>query len=608
MPLGEKRNEAARIALWGAMGYAVGMLLAHALFGDSEAAMPIWAWDWRQWRPLAAGLVVVLLWRNVVEPALNQRRSGKCNTSRKRRSASLRRLADVVVALLFAVIFETLVELTVNEIHNSLVPFFVYLVVGFVMAGGTTYWLVRGAQRRRLVWSGALGGALTQFVAVVAIPLMIAFGVLLLAANGKSLEPNTAKDLIDLELLLLAIPLLFGVLTGLFCGLAIRFRLATAGLAIALAMAVYTVIWRELLTLFPTFGPDEALGRVLVALFWPMLMGAAGWGLAVWICPGAERLLDGRRGTATRFRFVHIAAAYVLVVAAFLQSGDIQKLSTILDISPSEWTKTCVSPDGGGCTVEIPNKKLDDGKESLETGQDTFKAWDGTLSITNAHHLKAEAGIPKTQFECWRFDVPDGQTVKSVSEACKHSRPGFTIVGKPEEGTSPDGWSYQDRREVETNGSESRPAVAIRMKYWTNGRRFYVLSVSTRRDRIGAPEADRFFRSFDPAAKPAATGNSVAPGGAAASIRQTTATVAANDSDTYWITFAGRGYGQVRVHSYGSTFLYVRVFDRSGNPLVSGTDEHGDAVLRFNASYSGAYRIVVENKEQIANSYHIATN
>jgi hypothetical protein len=103
-------------------------------------------------------------------------------------------------------------------------------------------------------------------------------------------------------------------------------------------------------------------------------------------------------------------------------------------------------------------------------------------------------------------------------------------------------------------------------------------------------------------------GNSFTQAGATPPTKPTTTTVAANDFNAYWITFAGGEYGQVRVHSYGSTFLYVGVYDNDGNLLAADTDRSGDAVLTFYCTYTGAYRIVVLNKAPIANPFYIATN
>ena len=102
--------------------------------------------------------------------------------------------------------------------------------------------------------------------------------------------------------------------------------------------------------------------------------------------------------------------------------------------------------------------------------------------------------------------------------------------------------------------------------------------------------------------------NSFAQAGATPPFRPSTTTVAANDYNAYWITFAGGEYGQVRVHSYGSTFLIVGVYDNDGNLLAADTDRSGDAVVTFYCTYTGPYRIVVLNKAPFANSFYISTN
>ena len=86
-----------------------------------------------------------------------------------------------------------------------------------------------GAQRspRRLVWNGVLGGALTQTVAAVLIALFVALGVLFEIANGQTITADKAKDLIVSVLGAMTTPLLFGVPTGLVCGLAIKYRLSS---------------------------------------------------------------------------------------------------------------------------------------------------------------------------------------------------------------------------------------------------------------------------------------------------------------------------------------------------------------------------------------------
>ena len=156
-----------------------------------------------------------------------------------------------------------------------------------------------------------------------------------------------------------------------------------------------------------------------------------------------------------------------------------------------------------------------------------------------------------------------------------------------------------------------------------NSRYFFVVSVTARRDLINAEQVEKFFTSVDLKDPQSIEANSRKsqdqsavqtdqvpsddrPAVAAPSDKERTATVGANDHDDYSVDRVGGNYVQLRVHSYGSTFLYVGIYDRDGNLLAADNDRNGDALLTFYASYSGAYRIVVLNKAPIANSYHIA--
>ncbi len=101
---------------------------------------------------------------------------------------------------------------------------------------------------------------------------------------------------------------------------------------------------------------------------------------------------------------------------------------------------------------------------------------------------------------------------------------------------------------------------------------------------------------------------SFANAGATPPTQPTTTTVAANSHNAYWICFGGGELGQVRVHSYGITFLWVGVYDAEGNLLAVGNDRNSDALVSFYATYTGSYKIVVENDAPIANTFYISTN
>jgi hypothetical protein len=80
------------------------------------------------------------------------------------------------------------------------------------------------------------------------------------------------------------------------------------------------------------------------------------------------------------------------------------------------------------------------------------------------------------------------------------------------------------------------------------------------------------------------------------------------DTDVFRVTFAGGSYAQVRLHSYGGTFLVLRVYDHNGNLVASDTDRSSDARATWMPLYDGVFTIVVSNAATVANSYFLSTN
>ena len=391
LPLGKERNTAAGIAVWSVAGFAVGMLLAHALFGDFDKAMPMWAWEPRQWRSLVTAVLTVLLWRRVVEPALERRRCGH-GTPRTAVKSRCRHLNDVLAVLLLATTSETLVAVTVGELDQNPMRFLAYLGVGLIGAGGTTYRLVRGAQRspRRLVWNVAWGGTLTKSALAGVILLVALLVVLVNIANGRPLSSADAQKLIGQGMVLTPTLLMFWMLSGPFCALAIKHRLSSPGLAIALAMAIYMIAWREVFTFCGMLTND------FVALFWQLMMAAAGWGLGVSICPGAEHVLGRAAGGRARLRPVHVFAAFAGAVLVFLPRN-VRTLNSIVGIEA--WRQTNAAPEDSLCSVAMPARP---GKDQPDRDIEEFSGWHKLLSKTTASHCHVRIGSPETVFESWR--------------------------------------------------------------------------------------------------------------------------------------------------------------------------------------------------------------
>lgn len=77
---------------------------------------------------------------------------------------------------------------------------------------------------------------------------------------------------------------------------------------------------------------------------------------------------------------------------------------------------------------------------------------------------------------------------------------------------------------------------------------------------------------------------------------------------TYTRAFVGGEVAQVRVHSYGTTFLELRVYDEHGNLIGADTDRVGDAVVTWVPLYTGTFKIQIINRAAVANPYVISFN
>jgi hypothetical protein len=77
---------------------------------------------------------------------------------------------------------------------------------------------------------------------------------------------------------------------------------------------------------------------------------------------------------------------------------------------------------------------------------------------------------------------------------------------------------------------------------------------------------------------------------------------------SYDVYFYGNELAQVRVHSYGSTFLQVIVFDDRGNIVAQDNDKFGDALPSWIPPRMGCYTIKVINNAPLTNSFYISTN
>ena len=81
-----------------------------------------------------------------------------------------------------------------------------------------------------------------------------------------------------------------------------------------------------------------------------------------------------------------------------------------------------------------------------------------------------------------------------------------------------------------------------------------------------------------------------------------------SSTDRYQVAFYGGEFAQVRVHSYGDTYVEVTISDEFGNVVATATDRSGDALLTWYVPSAGVYTIRVHNPSPFGNEYFISTN
>lgn len=78
---------------------------------------------------------------------------------------------------------------------------------------------------------------------------------------------------------------------------------------------------------------------------------------------------------------------------------------------------------------------------------------------------------------------------------------------------------------------------------------------------------------------------------------------------TYSTAFVGGEVAQVRVRSYGNTFLAVVVYDENGSEIVGDTDKSGgDILLTWRPRWTGVFKVKIGNPASVSNTYYYSHN
>jgi hypothetical protein len=302
-----------RIAVWGGAGGGIGRVVWESTF-EKDGLLD---WGGTQWLGFFLAGVAVLFWETRVDPALEARLSGASAVPEKPARRGLKHtLIATLQAFVAVFIVQMFFELLDAPLRQDPVAFFRSVLTIAIICGAITYAWVRCAQRS-LLWamlSGFLAGFAVSYLATVVdvciwpsayrIPRDRLFEVLLAWRFHLQYALNA---------------LTWGS-WGLAGGLAIQRKWGPcASMGILIAALVLDPLWT--IALWGWFG-ERFMQRLTFALMFLGAFRTLGWGLGLFICPGADRLLDlspitrSRRGMIVFWGLGGAALLLYTVVAA----------------------------------------------------------------------------------------------------------------------------------------------------------------------------------------------------------------------------------------------------------------------------------------------------
>jgi hypothetical protein len=86
------------------------------------------------------------------------------------------------------------------------------------------------------------------------------------------------------------------------------------------------------------------------------------------------------------------------------------------------------------------------------------------------------------------------------------------------------------------------------------------------------------------------------------------ATVEADHTHTYTLTFRAGEKAVVGIHGNGSSDLDLLVFDENGNPVAVDDDDTDECIAVWTPAWTGKFTVKVVNQGDVSNRYEIMTN
>ena len=321
-PLTVRRAAALRIALWGGIGAGIGRIIWEATF---EKEGPV-HWGLRDWIGLTLAIATVIFWEWWIEPSLESRVHGKHDSAEADHSrAKKHAVRRALQAIIFVFIVEMMFELVHGPLRQNPFGFLRSVLLIAITAGGITYSWVRSSSRSLLpaIGYGFLAGLVISYVLTVAEACFWPgdFGI-----NRQQLPVVLNAWRFHFQLGLNALE--WGTY-GAAGALAINRkwgRCPSSGV-LATTLIVDPAWW---LVLWVVIG-QAFIQKVAFAAFLVGTFRTIFWGLALYICPGADEVLDppmkgrSRSGPAVSWGLYALAVLLCAIVIAVKIVADQQK-------------------------------------------------------------------------------------------------------------------------------------------------------------------------------------------------------------------------------------------------------------------------------------------
>jgi hypothetical protein len=297
-----------RIAVWGGVGGGVGRVIWESTFEKGGLV----DWELAEWFGFLLAISVVVFWQLKIEPALESRLSGHGSSAH---SHSGHGVKSTLLATLQAIVFVFAVEMMFELVHGPLrhnpTAFLRSVLTITVLCGAVTYCWVRCAQRS-LLWAG-LSGLLTGFVTSYLATLLDVY----FWPGDYKIPKNRVFDAFAAWRFHQQIGLnaLAWASWGLMGGLAINRKWgAYPSMGVLAGTLVADPIW----TILPWFWFGQPfMQRMTYALLFLGTFRTFGWAMGLYICPGADKVLDLSPVKRTRWGAIIFWGLCVLTVLLY---------------------------------------------------------------------------------------------------------------------------------------------------------------------------------------------------------------------------------------------------------------------------------------------------